>query len=239
MKITVVLLTWKRITHLRKTLGMLASQTNKSFEVRISNGNLAMSNIVNQYVAMFKNKLSIKLTHDGNDTGTFRRFTVAAEAAKSGSDVILFIDDDVTFSETYIDQMISCYEPETYKSGFAWNFQQDGKDYYRYRTKVRSESSLVHYCGTGVAMVDASIFLNSGFFAAPKESFFIEDLWLSYFAQHVMKWKLKYIPLKEVHVGGGDQHALYKKIMKEKRTRGSIDKADFLRMLVQKYGWKL
>ena len=218
---------------------MLSAQTNKNFEVRISNGNLPMSHIVNNYVESFKDKLKIKLTHDGNDIGTFRRFTVAAELANSGTEVILFIDDDVIFPSTYIEQMISHYAPETYQSGFSWSFQQGGKDYYRYRSRVRDRASVVNYCGTGISMVDARIFLNKNFFAAPQEAFFIEDLWLSYFAQQALGWQLRHIPLQGVVVGGGDQNALYKKIMREKKTMGKPDKADFLRILVNKYGWKL
>jgi hypothetical protein len=88
-------------------------------------------------------------------------------------------------------------------------------------------------------MIDASIFLDDRIFSAPKEAYLVEDLWLSYFSDHVMKWDLKYIPMKNVHIGGSDQNALYKKIMRDKRTEGAADKADLLRILVKKYKWKL
>lgn len=88
-------------------------------------------------------------------------------------------------------------------------------------------------------MIDASIFLDDRLFAAPKEAYYIEDLWLSYFAQQVMKWDLKYVDVGNVHIGGSDQHALYKQIMKDKKVSDIPDKADFLTLLIKKYGWKL
>jgi glycosyltransferase involved in cell wall biosynthesis len=239
MKITVVLLTWQRLTFLKRTLMSLSQQSYKDFDVYISNGNLGLSDSVNKYAEMFSDKLNIKVAHDGNDIKTFRRFTTGNVLARSGTDVVLFIDDDVIFSHNYIEQMLNSYVPKTYQSGFAWTFQENGKDYYRYRTKVKNNNSKIHYCGTGVSMVDAKIFLDQRLFAAPKEAYFIEDIWLSYFAQQVLGWDLVYVNLEGVHIGGGDQHALYKKIMKDKKINNTPDKADFLRMLVQKYGWKL
>lgn len=217
----------------------LSQQSYKDFDVYISNGNLRLSDSVNKYAEMFSDRLNIKVVHDGNDIGTFRRFTTGSVLAKSGTDVILFIDDDVTFPRNYIEQMLNSYTPETYQSGFAWTFQKNGQDYYRYRTKVRDNDLKIHYCGTGVSMVDAKIFLDQRLFAAPKEAYFIEDIWLSYFAQQVLGWDLVYIKLEDVHIGGGDQHALYKKIMKDKKLNNAPDKADFLRKLVKDYGWKL
>lgn len=239
MKTTVVLLTWQRLSLLRKTLATLSAQTNKKFDVRISNANLPMADVVERHAKNFSDKLDITVSHDGNEIYAFRRFTVAKELAENGTDVILFIDDDITFSPTYVKDLLRHYQPETYQSGFAWSFQNGGSDYYKYRTRVKDPISKIHYCGTGIAMIDASIFLDNRIFACPKEAYMVEDLWLSYFAQHVMGWELKYVPMTNVHIGGSDQNALYKKIMKDKRTNNAPDKADFLRLLVRKYKWKL
>ena len=205
----------------------------------MTNANLEKADAVDKIVASFSDRLSISVTHDGNVIKAFRRFTVGNDLAKSGTEVVLFIDDDITFPPNYIEKLVSNYEPKTYKSGFAWNFQGGGKDYYRYRTRRWDNEERIHYCGTGISMVDASIFLDKRLFAAPPEAYYIEDLWLSYFAQHVMKWDLKYVEVGNVNIGGTDQHALYKKILNEKKTENIPDKADFLRLLVSKYKWKL
>jgi glycosyltransferase involved in cell wall biosynthesis len=240
MKITVVLLTWKRISTLKKTLLALANQTYKNFDVHISNGNLQHSHIVDRAARYFSDRMKITVSHDGNDLYAFRRFPIGNMLAKSGTEVILFIDDDVAFPKTYIENTIKNYKPKTYQSGFAWTFQKNGMDYYRYRTRATSNKNKIHYCGTGVSMIDASIFLESRLFVVPKEAHMVEDLWLSYFAQQVMGWELRYFDIPDVVIGGADSVALYKRINKEKRTGEiSYDKADFLRLLVKKYKWKL
>ena len=240
MKVTVVLLTWKRLSHLKRTLTMLAGQTYKNFDIHITNANLHHSHVVDRIAKNFSHRLQISVTHDGNDIYAFRRFTVGKRLAEKGTEVILFIDDDVTFPSTYIENALKHYEPETYQSGFAWLFYNKGKDYYKYRTRVFDNNRKIHYCGTGVGMIDAKIFLEKGLFNAPEPAYTIEDLWLSYFAQHVMKWKLKYFPIPNVIIGGADSVALWKQIIKDKKNDEAImDKADFLKLLIKKYMWKL
>jgi glycosyltransferase involved in cell wall biosynthesis len=238
-KVTVVLLTWQRLQFLKKTLLLLSNQTYKDFDIRITNANLERSNAVERIADQFNNKLKISITHDGNDIKNFRRFTVGNDLATKGTEVVLFIDDDITFSNDYVERLVSSYEPKTYKSGFAWNFQRGGESYYKHRTRRWDNEEKIHYCGTGISMIDASIFLDKRLFAAPKEAHYVEDIWLSYFAQHVMKWELKYVNVGNVHIGGTDQHALYKQIMRDKKLSSVPDKADFLTLLVKRYGWKL
>jgi glycosyltransferase involved in cell wall biosynthesis len=240
MKVTVVLLTWKRIAHLKRTLLMLSGQTYQDFDVHITNGNLQHFQVVDRVAKSFAHRLNIKVTHDGNDIYAFRRFAIGKKLAEQGTDVILFIDDDVAFPSTYVENALNHYEPKTYQSGFTWYFYNGGKDYYKYRRKVFDNDHKIHYCGTGVGMIDATIFLEKKLFDAPPAAYFIEDLWLSYFAQHVMKWKLKHFPIPNVLIGGTDNVALWKEIVKNKKIDETrMDKADFLRMLVKKYHWKL
>jgi glycosyltransferase involved in cell wall biosynthesis len=240
VRITVVLLSWQRIGNLKRTLQSLSEQTFNNFEVFISNGNLRGAKNVNDYAKLFSDRLKIRVSHDGNEMFAFRRFSVGKRLATEGTDIILFIDDDVVFGEDYLENCLRYYEPKSYKSGFAWSFQNGGKDYYGQRTRILDYDSKVHYCGTGVSIIDASIFLDEGLIKkAPPESYKIEDLWLSYYAQHIKKWKLGYIEMKNVTIGGADSVALYKKIITDKKNGQSIDKADFLRLLVTKYRWKL
>ena len=240
-KVTVVLLTWQRVGELKKTLNYLSRQTYKNFDVRISNGNLKYSNIVEKNARMFSDQLEISVSHDGNDIHAFRRFTVGKELAAAGTDIVLFIDDDITFGPDYIENCLRYYEPNSYKSGFAWSFQASGENYYKYRTRINDYTSKIHYCGTGISMIDAKIFLDDRLVSkAPPEAYKIEDLWLSYFTQHVCKWKLGYIEMKDVIIGGADGVALYKQILNDKKNNDVPDKADFLRMLVARpYSWRL
>lgn len=240
VRVTVVLLTWQRIGNLKRALAALSQQTFNNFEVFISNGNLKSIKPVNDYSKMFSDRLKIRVSHDGNDSFSFRRFTVGKRLAEEGTDIILFIDDDITFEDDYIENCLRHYEPASYKSGFAWSFQNKGRDYYNERTRIWDYTSRVNYCGTGISIIDASIFLDPDLIKkAPPEAYKIEDLWLSYYSQHVKKWKLGYIEMNNATIGGSDSVALYKKIISDKKIGASTDKADFLKMLVSKYRWNL
>jgi glycosyltransferase involved in cell wall biosynthesis len=234
-----VLLTWQRIGNLKGTLESLSNQTFSNFEVYISNANLSQKPAVDKTAKRYSDRLKIRVSHDGNEQFAFRRFPIGKRLAEEGTDIVLFIDDDVSFDNMYVQRCLSYYEPKSYKSGFAWNFQNNGNDYYSKRSRVTNTKTVIHYCGTGFSMIDASIFLDNGLIKkAPESALKIEDLWLSYYAQHVKKWKLGYIPVEGVVLGGADGVALYKQILNEKKS-GGVNKADFLRELVRDYGWKL
>ena len=237
MKTVIVLLTWQRISGLKHTLEGLSNQTYKDFDIHISNGNLdgsAMS-VIEKYVRFYKQKgLRIQVTHDGNDIYAFRRFTVGKKLYESGYDVVMFIDDDIKFPQTYVENCLSQYEPKTYKSGFTWTFFHKGSSYYKYRERIyKNDGPPIHYCGTGISMIDSSIFKEDGLFNAPDGAYKIEDLWLSYYAQHVLGWRLMYMETPKVLIGGSDSVALFKQIQKDQ-----YNKNHFLQELV-KMGWKI
>lgn len=231
----IVLLTWQRIRGLKETLKMLSDQTYDDFDVYISNANLRASQNVESIAKTFNGKMDIWVRHDGNDYYAFRRMFVGRYLAEQGYKTILFIDDDIRFDKHYVQNVMHHWEPKTYKSGYAWNIT--GKDYYTERSRVNDGKSRIKYCGTGISMVDASIFLEDGLvFDYPQGALKVEDLWLSFYVDHVMKrkkWKLKYMHLPNVVIGGADNVALHKQIQKDSYT-----KADFLGELVE-MGWKV
>lgn len=233
LKVAVVVLTWDRIRYLKYTLKQLSLQTYQDFDVYISNANTdpAAINTIKKYIKHFYT-VNVTLLNDSNDMYTFRRLTLGRDLAKAGYDVILYIDDDVTVDRKHISDCLNQYEPKTYKSGHAWAFYKNGKSYYKYRKRVRNLSSRVHYCGTGIAMLDASIFLEDGLFDYPEGALKIEDLWLSYYADHVLKWRLAPLSTDSV-IGGGGLEALSREVRKQK-----INKDVFLQTLVS-LGWEL
>jgi glycosyltransferase involved in cell wall biosynthesis len=237
LKTVVVLLTWKRIKNLPRTMGMLYAQKYKNFDIHITNANLETNakNLVEKYAVFYTKKgMNVSFSHDGNEIFAFRRLTVGREMARKGYSVVLFIDDDVTFPSTYVQKCLQQYEPKSYKSGFAWTFYNGGESYYKYRERRWDNNKQIHYCGTGISMVDSSIFLEKNLIQkAPKAAYKIEDLWLSYYVQHVMNWKLEYMETPGIVIGGSDDVALYKQIQKD-----ATNKDHFLLELV-KMGWKI
>jgi hypothetical protein len=81
-------------------------------------------------------------------------------------------------------------------------------------------------------MVDAKIFLEDGLFNVPKCAYQVEDLWLSYYADHVMNWKLGWIENSNTLVGGRDSVALSRMVKK-----AGCNKNDFFSELSLMYGW--
>lgn len=233
MKVSVILLTWQRLNGLPTILQSLADQTYKDFDLYVSNGNLERQETVEKYSRSFKDKLNMHLSHDGNDDFSFRRMFIAQRLAKNGTDVILFIDDDVGIPKDYIEKCLLQYEPNTYKSGYAWYFTNK-ISYYSGRVRVFDQDSPVHYAGTGLAMIDAKIFLEEGLMQAPPCAYKIEDLWLSYYANHVLGWKLSWIKDTGAEVFGRDKFALNRQV-----KNSDCNKDDFFSDLALNRGWDL
>jgi glycosyltransferase involved in cell wall biosynthesis len=237
MKVAVVLLTWKRLFSIQSTLNSFARQTNKDFTLVISNANLTKHGIaiIEKYAKIYKhNGRKVIVRHDGNEEYAFRRFYVGKDLYDAGYEVVLFIDDDVKVPDNYVDQCLSYYEPKTYKSGFTWVLYNRGKNYYKFRKRVFTNKVNIHYAGTGFSMIDASIFKDKALIQdAPKEAMKIEDLWLSYYVYKKQGWRMMYMHLDGVQLGGADGVALYKNV-----RNSEMDKAEFLRILV-KMGWKI
>jgi glycosyltransferase involved in cell wall biosynthesis len=236
-RVAVVLLTWQRIVTLRPTLKRLQRQTYKNFDIVISNANPSeqtksfIDETANFYTARGMRTI---VRHDSNDTYAFRRFAVGKDLYEQGYEIVLFIDDDIRFPANYIENCLSQYEPKTYQSGFAWVFYNRGRNYYKFRKRVYTNEVDIHYAGTGISMIDASIFAEKSLINdAPEESYRVEDLWLSYFVYQKDEWSLKYMNTPNVIIGGGDRVALYKQVQ-----RSSYNKADLLRKLVD-MGWDL
>jgi hypothetical protein len=133
----------------------------------------------------------------------------------------------------YVEEFVRNYEPETYHSYYTWVFHNNGENYYTQRSKVFDNNQRIHYAGTGVSMIDAKAFLNPGLFRPPKMAYKIEDLWLSYYCDHILGWKLKHVGVDGIEIGGGDSVALHKSVKRSKEN-----KAVFLQKLV-KMGWDL
>lgn len=234
-KVAVVLLTWKRIHRLGITLNELSKQSHSNFDLIISNGNLEESGNIESIARKYRKDLNITIRHDGNDYAAFRRLFIGKELAEAGYNVVLFLDDDISIPDNYVRRALAQYEPKTYQSVYAWSFYKNARNYYTERTRQKNNLEKIHYCGSGVSMIDPTIFLDPDLAnTAPTGAYDIEDLWMSYYADHVLGWKLKYLNIQDVEIAGADKFALHKKILKSK-----YDKSDFLNDLQNKFNWDL
>ena len=237
MKVAVVLLTWQRLSRLQFSLKSLARQGYKDFDVVISNANLTSHamRVIDKYAKIYNMQgLRVTVRHDGNKEFAFRRFYVGKDLYDQGYEVVMFLDDDVSVPNNYIENCLKQYKPKTYQSGFTWVLYNRGRNYYKFRKRVYSNDYPIQYAGTGFCMIDASIFADEDLVKkAPKAAIKIEDIWLSYYVSKKPGWKIKHMHSPDVSLSGSDSVALWRQVQKDE-----VDKADFVRQLVQ-MGWKI
>jgi glycosyltransferase involved in cell wall biosynthesis len=209
--VLVILLTWKRLDCLARTLESFLSQTYKEFHVHVSHGDPRTKNKFLDIVKKYKKRLSITYSIDQNSKYAFRRFEIARNfVKKQQGDIVLFLDDDVQISNTYIEKCLLQYEAKSYKSAWAFRFLSFPPDVFN-KERVFKANQDVNYCGTGVSVVDGTLFLNEKFFteATPYFSYILDDIWLSFFVKKI-GWSVKSLEV-DFEMNGDPSVSLFKK----------------------------
>lgn len=223
-RVAVIMCSWKRIEKLKQTIDLLDRQTNQNFQFYIWNNNINIQNQINEIIAPYYHWIQIH--HSNKNMGGIGRFYYAKKIANNHKKII-FIDDDQIFKSTFINDMLKEYEDNTIKSWFTWKFTQ--RNYWHGRIRI-TDGSEGHYTGTGGMILPSSIFKDKKLFNIPKEYLFVEDLWLSWFANHIKGWKLKSTKnvWLEIQVDNKDQYVGLK------RT-----KQDLLNYLITEKNWQI
>jgi hypothetical protein len=179
--------------------------------------------------------MNVKVTHDGNKHSCFRRFFIAKDYAERGYEVVFFLDDDIIIPRFYVEKMMKQFKPGAYHSCYAWSFKDKPQNYWRDRTRVTDDSAKIRYGGAGVSMTDAKIFLDKRLFKVISPmAYQIDDLWMSYYCDHIAKIPIVRTQVQDLIIGGNDKSALYKVLKREDGDQKSL----FLNELI-KSGWKL
>eukprot|EP00928_Gymnodinium_smaydae_P095761 TRINITY_DN8291_c0_g3_i1.p1 TRINITY_DN8291_c0_g3~~TRINITY_DN8291_c0_g3_i1.p1 ORF type:complete len:335 (-),score=50.91 TRINITY_DN8291_c0_g3_i1:259-1125(-) len=137
---------------------------------------------------------------EGN-VGGFARFLVAKRMTEKmqGIDYIIMVDDDQYVRETTLAEVYARREPRKYKSWHGYNWYPNETHYWRPRERTypgvqkalhNTNVTTYQYGGTGMSIIDASIFRVKEVYKIPKQFLFIEDLWLSYIVQ-LMGWPIE------------------------------------------------
>lgn len=207
MKTAILLPHWGRPKRLAHQLEALAKQTNKDWDVIVTNSNPEHDDYMKRKIKIHNGGYKIHYRLDSNEVGAFRRFTIARELSY---DRYIFLDDDVTFGPNLAADMLKQYQPNTYHSWYCWQIVGDYHD----RVRVINDRQPIHYAGTGVAMIDRSIVDRPELFDIDPRAYFIEDLWLTYVVDFIYKWPIKNLKIPGIKLGGGDATALYRQIAK-------------------------
>ncbi|MBW2076834.1 MAG: glycosyltransferase family 2 protein [Deltaproteobacteria bacterium] len=222
--IAVIMCTWDRIKRLKKTIELLEKQIGVNLDFYIWNNNNKYIDNINSIIERHTN-IKIQVTHSKYNIGGFGRFFIAKKIAKN-HDKVIFIDDDQIFNKNMAVMFLEEFKKRTIHSFWAFNLNSE-KSYWDRRPGEPGER--VKYCGTGGMICDTSIFLDKELYLCPKRFWFVEDLWLSYFADK-KGWKL----FKSSNSAITIEHDLKELNLKLRKT-----KTRFLRYLVKRKKWNI
>lgn len=183
--IPVVMCTYRRPERLSTTLDQLASQVDCKIKLYIWNNKFEHRRQIEEAIACFP-ELDVTLHNSRKNIGGFARFYVARKLSPTYPAVV-FIDDDVELSPRSLSTLICEFKPETIHSFFTFCFTSKRSFFKRFVPKRGEEAD---YCGTGGMICDTSIFRQPDLFKCPSKYLFVEDVWLCYYASHVLGWKL-------------------------------------------------
>jgi glycosyltransferase involved in cell wall biosynthesis len=214
-KVLVVLLTWKRLDYLPQTLERFANQTYAEFHLHVSHGNFWTKEQFKKIVHSFKGNSNLTYSIDSNSTTAFRRFFIARSFAEHNkADIVIFVDDDIAFSETFIQTYVANFEPKTIKSNIVWNFS-DPSSYYESRTRVTADNEQAfrgHLALGQCAMYDANIFLEPQLFreVPPLAKKYCDDMWISFVASKILGYRIRPLRVDAFEDLGDDDVALFR-----------------------------
>jgi hypothetical protein len=181
----VVMCTYNRPERLALTLRELEAQVGVTPELYIWNNNPDIAAEIEATIATAS--ISVTIHNSPKNIGGFGRFYQARKLADT-QPFFVMIDDDASVGPTALRTMRDEVFEGSYQSFFAFNLQNP-KDYFD-RTATPNGAA-ADYCGTGGSIIDSRVFTSAGLFDCPKEYWFMEDLWLSYYVQQVLGWELR------------------------------------------------
>jgi len=197
--VPVVVAVWRRPESLPETLRSLEEQTHSAIRLCVWNNNPSLRSVVDATVAR-SSGLDVDVVHSSRNIGGFGQFYFARRLAQEHRSVV-FLDDDQVPEPDFIATLLREHRPRTLAG--IWGYRFSGRE--RYLDRVAAEpGERITYCGTGGMIADSSIFLDRGVFGCPRRFWFVWDLWLSYYADHVVGWPL-YKSGAEV-LTGSDEH---------------------------------
>ena len=226
-KLPVIMCVWQRVDGFELIIKQLNNQTYKNFKLFVWNNNIELKDTFEKLLQVYAD-FDYEIFHSEKNIGGFGRFYYGQKVRRKPDlmDYCVFIDDDQTFGNEILEIFFREREPKTIKSQWGWKF--NGPNYYVNRVQPKSGEEL-HYAGTGGMIMDMSILEDPNLYDCKSEYWFVEDLWLSFFANKIHRYKL--IKSSTIIKNGDDQHSLYRKV-KDLKT-------PMLNYLIKEKNWSI
>jgi hypothetical protein len=185
-RIPVVMCAWKRIERLPRTLEMLAQQEMPA-SLYVWNNNRREADRVDTFVA--GSPIPAQAVHCSRNIGCFGRFYLAREIAHA-HDKVLFIDDDQDFGPSMVGDQVASFGDRSLAGWWAFRYRRGARSHGE-RDRVEIPLKPAEYVGVGGMVADATIFTDRGLFRCPRRYWFVDDMWLSYYASEIRGWQLR------------------------------------------------
>jgi len=181
-RVPVVFCTWQRLERISHILEMLAEQ-DVPVQALIWN-NSSHRKLVEK--AAYDAEIPVQVWHSPRNIGSFGRFYLVRALAESGCRRVIIIDDDEDFGPDTVRELLAGCPPRSLSAWFAHTIS--GQDFWR-RT-VPAPGEPVNYVGPGGMAADPAIFADPRLFSCPRRFWFLDDLWLSWYAVHFAGYTL-------------------------------------------------
>jgi hypothetical protein len=185
-RVPVIMCTWRRIDRLPDTLRMLGEQDTPA-SLYIWNNNPREAGQLDGLLA--RSPVPAESIHSSRNIGPFGRFYLARDLAQT-HDAVLFIDDDQGFGATMVSDQLASFAPRTLAGWWAFTYRPGARSYAE-RDRVLEPLDRAEYIGVGGMVADAAVFKEPALFDCPRRYWFVDDLWLSYYAGAVLGWTLR------------------------------------------------
>jgi hypothetical protein len=185
-RIPVVMCTWKRIHRVPRILEMLAQQDPPA-ALYIWNNNWRRRSEIDSLLA--RSPIPVQSVHCRRNIGSFARFYLARDLAPQ-HDALVFVDDDQNFGSSMIADQLASFAPRTLAGWWAFTYRAGARSYAE-RDRVEAPLATADYVGVGGLVADSTIFTEPTLFRCPRRYWFVDDIWLSFYASHFMGWQLR------------------------------------------------
>jgi hypothetical protein len=185
-RVPVIMCTWKRIDRLPRTLEMLAEQDTPA-TLYVWNNNRREAERLD--TLLVRSPIPAQAIHCSRNIGSFGRFYFARDLADAHG-AILFIDDDQDFGRSMVAEQLASFASRSLAGWWAFTYRPGARSHGE-RTRVKTPLQPADYVGVGGMVADASVFTDLALFRCPRRYWFVDDLWLSYYAGHVRGWQLR------------------------------------------------
>lgn len=220
----VILCVWQRPERLAGTLQALAGQTDRAFDLYLVDNNPGVREFVDDLCdrAWVAYGLAAAVIHHSENRYCFARVELAHELVSAGRPYthLLFVDDDQEFGPGYVAECKREARDDALVGWRGWWF--DGHYWERHEAEPGGPCQFVVGCGM---IAPAAVFRDPAVLAIPPGCGCMDDLWLSYYANHVLGlalWRGRIA--SAVVVDGKDCNVLYSQkkveLLAELRRRG-------------------